>query len=141
VWPDPSKGLRKFQYNDELNIIRSTTVDFGRRSTLVTSYRGSVDLKYKHNISLTLKSRITRYKHQSTNPQTGFPADFLRVLEPFFAPVVEQVPNNLLISKWYHENADPDMKYKITSVTETHCIGKTDEGKVVFTATGLPTHV
>jgi hypothetical protein len=130
VWPDPSKGPRKFQYNDELNVIRSTTVDFGRRSTLVTSYRGGIDLEYKRNISLTLKSRCTRYKCQSTDPQTGFPADFPRVLEPFFAPVVEQVPNDLLISKWYRENADPDTKYKITSVTETHCIGETDDGKV-----------
>jgi hypothetical protein len=60
----------------------------------------------------------------------GFPTDFPRVLEPFFAPVVEQVPNNLLISKWYHKDMDPDTKYKITSVTKTHCIGKTDEGKV-----------
>jgi hypothetical protein len=130
VWPDPSKGPRKFQYNDELNVIRSTTVDFGRRSTLVTSYRGGVDLEYKRNISLTLKSRCTRYKCQSTDPQTGFPADFPRVLEPFFAPVVEQVPNDSLISKWYREKADPDTKYKITSVTETHCIGETDDGKV-----------
>jgi hypothetical protein len=130
VWPDPSKGPRKFQYNDKLNVIRSTTVDFGRRSTLVTSYRGGVDLEYKRNISLTLKSRCTRYKCQSTDPQTGFPADFPRVLEPFFAPVVEQVPNDSLISKWYRQNTDPDTKYKITSVTETHCIGETDDGKV-----------
>jgi hypothetical protein len=93
---------------DELNVIRSTTVDFGRWSTLVTSYRGGVDLEYKRNISLTLKSRCTRYKCQSTNPQTGFPADFPRVLEPFFTPVVEQVPNDSLISKWYHKNADPE---------------------------------
>jgi hypothetical protein len=130
VWPDPSKGPRKFQYNDELNVIRSTTVDFGRWSTLVTSYRGGVDLEYKRNISLTLKSRCTRYKCQSTDPQTGFPADFPRVLEPFFAPVVEQIPNDSLISKWYRKNADPDTKYKITSITETHCIGETDDGKV-----------
>jgi hypothetical protein len=50
VWPDPSKGPRKFQYNDELNVIHSTTVDFGRRSTLVTSYRGGVDLEVISNI-------------------------------------------------------------------------------------------
>jgi hypothetical protein len=89
-----------------------------------------VDLEYKHNISLTLKSHSTCYKCQSANTITGFPSHFPRVLEPFFAPVVEQVPNNLLIIKWYCKDDDPDTKYKITSITKTHCIGKTDGGVV-----------
>jgi hypothetical protein len=127
---DAGKSPRKFQDNDELNIIHSTTVDFGLWSTLITSYRGGVDLEYKHNILLTLKAHSTQYKCQSTNPDTGFPSDFPRVLEPFFAPVVEQVPNNLLISKWYCKNDKPDIKYKIISITKTHCIGKTDDDVV-----------
>jgi hypothetical protein len=60
----------------------------------------------------------------------GFPSDFPRVLEPFFTSVVEQVPNDLLISKSYHEDDNPDTKYKITSVIKTHCIGKTDGGVI-----------